>query len=59
MATEDQVLKSSLATGDGPQNENATECKSKKEERPRAPVALSHQVAGHKYGIHKVGKLIP
>ncbi|KAK3573785.1 hypothetical protein QTP86_032944 [Hemibagrus guttatus] len=57
MATEDRVLKSSVAAGDGAHNENAAERKSRKAERARAPVPLSHQVAGHKYGVHKVGIL--
>lgn len=57
MATEDRVLKSSLAVGDGAENEHAAERKSRRAERARAPVPLSHQVAGHKYGIHKVGQL--
>ncbi|MCI4376464.1 hypothetical protein PGIGA_G00188690 [Pangasianodon gigas] len=57
MATEDRVVKSALAAGDGLQNENAGEWKSRKAESTWAPVPLSHQVAGHKYGIHKVGIL--
>lgn len=57
MSTVDRVLKSYLAGGDGEQNETAAEWKSRKAERARAPVPLSHQVAGHKYGIHKVGQL--
>ncbi|XP_017319458.2 inositol polyphosphate multikinase [Ictalurus punctatus] len=57
MSTVDRVLKSYLAGGDGEQNETAAEWKSRKAERARAPVPLSHQVAGHKYGIHKVGIL--
>lgn len=57
MATEGRVLKSlPPAAGDGLQNENTAEGKSRAAERARAPVPLSHQVAGHKYGVHKVGQ---
>lgn len=60
MATEDRELKSFLAADeDGLQNENAAECWSRKTTRARAPVPLSHQVAGHKHGIHEAGQLEP
>lgn len=60
MATENRVIKSPLAADeDGLQTENAAEGKSRKAERAPAPVPLSHQVAGHKHGIHKVGQLTP
>ncbi|GAA6094938.1 inositol polyphosphate multikinase isoform X1 [Tachysurus ichikawai] len=51
MATEDRVLKSSLAADNGAENKKPSDWKSRK------AVPLSHQVAGHKYGIHKVGIL--
>lgn len=57
MASEDPVIKSRhAADDDGQRSESAAEEKSARAERARAPVPLSHQVAGHKHGVHKVGQ---
>ncbi|XP_046719615.1 inositol polyphosphate multikinase isoform X1 [Silurus meridionalis] len=57
MAAENQVLKSCVGAGDEVRHEHEAGWKSRRAERARDPVPLSHQVAGHKYGIHKVGIL--
>lgn len=57
MATESRVVKSSRpGAGDGLQSETTAEAKSREAERAPTPVPLSHQVAGHKQGIHKGGQ---
>lgn len=60
MAAQDRVLKSSVgADEDGPRSEKVAGSQSRGAGRARAPVPLSHQVAGHKHGVHQVGQFTP